>query len=218
MVTLLGARPLCLHEHSTPGPLCLSQDLAHRELLALTQPDGGSWPCHHTNTARQADPDSRQHSPLHTPFHTNTRLGLTLHTPYSQSQSHSTATWPHTGNTPWGSSHSPQTQSTGRASSVEQERWWADHRGSSPRRMRCHARRMSPTGQSWLWPEPALDSTSGSPPPSPSTGCQTRTSQIHQEDSHLDVRELAQLRVHGQQRLVHQFLVVVHPQQVIVLK
>lgn len=36
--------------------------------------------------------------------------------------------------------------------------------------------------------------------------------------SHLDVRELAQVRVHGQQRLVHQFLVVIHPEQVIVLK
>lgn len=36
--------------------------------------------------------------------------------------------------------------------------------------------------------------------------------------SHLDVRELAQVSVHSQQRLVHQLLVVIHPEQVIVLK
>lgn len=36
--------------------------------------------------------------------------------------------------------------------------------------------------------------------------------------SHLDVRELAQVRVHGEQRLVHQLLVVIHPEQVVVLK
>lgn len=36
--------------------------------------------------------------------------------------------------------------------------------------------------------------------------------------SYLYVRELAQVGVHGQQSLVHQLLVVVHPQQVIVLR
>lgn len=36
--------------------------------------------------------------------------------------------------------------------------------------------------------------------------------------SHLDVRELAQVCVHGQQRLVHQLLVVIQPEEVIVLK
>ena len=39
-----------------------------------------------------------------------------------------------------------------------------------------------------------------------------------QSTAHLDVRELAQVRVHGQQRLVHQLLVVIHPEQVIVLQ
>lgn len=35
--------------------------------------------------------------------------------------------------------------------------------------------------------------------------------------SYLDIRELAEIGVHGQQGLVHKLLVIIRPQQVIVL-
>lgn len=56
------------------------------------------------------------------------------------------------------------------------------------------------------------------PPPAPRHRLPGRSRVEGQSTAHLDVRELAQVRVHGQQRLVHQLLVVIHPEQVIVLQ
>ena len=83
--------------------------------------------------------------------------------------------------------------------------------------MNCQAR-----GEACLQPRAALSPAPAPPSLSPSPAPRHRLPGRSRVDrpsaSHLDVRELAQVRVHGQQRLVHQLLVVIHPEQVIVLQ
>lgn len=64
-------------------------------------------------------------------------------------------------------------------------------------------RRQSPPGLSQAQPLLAA--------PTPAPQLLSGAGHIYPQSSHLNVRELAQVGVHGQQRLVHQLLVVVHP-------
>lgn len=61
--------------------------------------------------------------------------------------------------------------------------------------------------QPWAAPIPG-------PSPSPPSLHKLASSTV----SHLDVRELTQVCVHGQKCLVHQLLMVIHPEQIVVLK
>ena len=73
-------------------------------------------------------------------------------------------------------------------------------------------------GEACLQPWAACTPPHPSPTPAPRHRLPGRSRMEGQSTAHLDVRELAQVRVHGQQRLVHQLLVVIHPEQVIVLQ
>ena len=73
-------------------------------------------------------------------------------------------------------------------------------------------------GEACLQPWAARTPPHPSPTPAPRHRLPGRSRVEGQSTTHLDVRELAQVRVHGQQCLVHQLLVVIHPEQVIVLQ
>lgn len=92
---------------------------------------------------------------------------------------------------------------------------WAGRPAAAGAAWRDHAPRagMPASGQGTAVPEPARTA-----PPGSSLPLQFPWQERHTAASHLDVRELAQVRVHGQQRLVHQLLVVIHPEQVVVLR
>lgn len=115
--------------------------------------------------------------------------------------------------------HSLETQRD-RPSSSERPRsggWQAGLRGRSP-----GGRSARRVGEACLQPggalSPAPAPPSLSPSPAPRHRLPGRSRVDRPSTSHLDVRELAQVRVHGQQRLIHQLLVVIHPEQVIVLR
>lgn len=206
--------PACPEHLGSQSPRRRSWHTDGSSLTRAQQRQLAFWTCE----VAQTHPGKRRHAQLYTPSlpstqsltrGTHTQAFQPLNTP-RQPYRHSTGTRPHTYMPQEVSFHSLETQRD-RASSSERPRsggWQAGLRGSSPGGQ--SARRV---GEACLQPGAAL-----SPSPAPRHRLPGHSRVDRPSASHLDVRELAQVRVHGQQRLVHQLLVVIHPEQVIVLQ